>query len=80
MSDTPRMDKAAGEPRNWENTAEDCYEEGCRLERENAKLREALQGMLDSPTALQSTSEVLLANEYERRCKARTALREASQT
>lgn len=40
---TPRMNFAAGTPtKDWELVAERCYEQGCELERENAKLRSAL--------------------------------------
>jgi hypothetical protein len=43
-------------------------------EGENARLREALNGLLDSPAALQSTSVEILADESARRSKARAAL------
>lgn len=42
MTDTPRMNSAAGVPtRNWEAVAERVYDMGCELERENAAMRAA---------------------------------------
>lgn len=43
MSDTPRMDAAAGLPTpDWEKVAERVFEEGCKLERELAQARTSL--------------------------------------
>lgn len=48
MNDIPKTSEAAGTPSNdWEKTAERLFECSAKLERENARLREALEGLVE---------------------------------
>jgi len=76
MSDTPRMDSAFNQPtsttpeRNWQ--LDQCYREGCKLERELAAVTEQRDRLAGELKEAQDAIEMMLRDSSCRRIPACT--------